>query len=153
MKVYILPIFLFLNFFYILDCRGQLVIDDVNNWRSRVDSALTLIQQVDPPKYNTIVKTCRHIGYINDNKSTIEGSNTILLTNVDMTKGSINDIAAAIVHESDHLYYLNTGSVISTNTEEMYAYMYELSFLEKIPNVEDYLLQHCLRMIALLSDD
>ena len=152
MKVYILPIFLFLNFFYILDCRGQILVDDVNNWKSKVDSALTLIQQVDPPKYNTIAKTCKHIGYWNNDKSTIEGLNTIILTNVDMTRGSINDIAAAIVHESSHLYYLNTGSTIPTNLEEVYAYTYELNFLEKIPNVEDYLVKHCLKMIALLSD-
>jgi hypothetical protein len=60
-------------------------------------------------------------------------------------------VAAAIVHESKHLYYLKTGTVLDTNTEELYAYQYELEFIRQLPNVEEYLIQHCLKMINLFS--
>jgi hypothetical protein len=151
MKFYFLLIFSFVNFFYNVECIGQINVDDVNGWKSKTDSALSIIRQTDIAKYNTLIKTCSHIGYWSGNSSTIEEPSTILISNLDMANGSVNDVAAAIVHESKHLYYLKTGTVLDTNTEELYAYQYELEFIRQLPNVEEYLIQHCLKMINLFS--
>jgi len=152
-KVYFLISLLLLDFVYILDTKAQITIDDMNGWKPKVESAIQLIQQTDIAKYNTVMKNCKHIGYWAGSTSTIEDSTTILISNIDMKNGSVNDIAAAIVHESKHLYYINTKSVLEINTEEISAYQYELEFINQIPNVEPYLIQHCLQLIAVLTED
>ncbi len=83
--------------------------------------------------------------------STIEDTSTILITQRDMLYGSINNIAAIIIHESKHLFYLKNHIQLPPHEEELRCYKYELNFLNKIPNVEPWLISNAKEKIKLYS--
>jgi hypothetical protein len=152
MKLQILVLFFFLYLFSILECRSQiLIIDGGEGWKSKVDSALYIIKTYDTSKYNTLLKVCSQIGYRTDNSSTIEYPDVIILSTIDMKVGNVNDIAAAIVHESMHLYFYQNNISLPYNKEEFISYEYELRFLKRIPNVDNFLILHCKRMMSYFS--
>ena len=152
MKLQILVVLQFLLTFSFLECRSQIVVDNVGEgWKSKVDSSIAQIRQIDSSKYFLLLKYCSHIGYINDKTSTIEYPGTILLSTMDMKSGKINDISAAIVHESRHLYYSDIKTTLSDKNQEINCYLYELDYLRKIPNVDNYLINNCLKMIKYFS--
>lgn len=132
---------------------SQIKADDVGDgWKLRVDSALTLIKEIDYEKYVLIEEVCNHISYWNGGFSTIEDSTTILITQKDMLYGSINNIAAILVHESKHLFFLKNKIKLPPHDEELRCYKYELDFLVKIPNVEPWLILNAKDKIRLYSD-
>jgi hypothetical protein len=144
MKRLLLIPLLFLTF----NLFGQIKIDDIgDNWKVRVDSALILIKTYDSVKYDVINKYCTHITFWNGAFSTLENQETIMITQRDMIGGSINDIAAAIVHESFHMLRWNNNLEKDMKTEERLGYSYELDFLLKLPNVEPFLIEHAKEMI------
>jgi hypothetical protein len=57
-------------------------------------------------------------------------------------RGSVNNVAAVLVHESRHLYFRKHGIKMKEIDEETLAYMYELDFLKQIPGVEQYLIDN-----------
>ena len=127
---------------------SQIKISDVGpNWKSRVDSALILIKKYDSTKYNFLLKYCKQIGFSNLKFSTIEGGHTIILSTYDVSKGSINNIASALVHESAHLFFYNSNLFPTVLEEERVCYSYELDFLLKIPNCEKYLINNAYKNI------
>jgi hypothetical protein len=129
---------------------SQVKIDDVGDgWKLRVDSAVALIRNTDSDKYGLLIKVCDHVSYWNGGFSTIEDSSTILITQKDMLYGSINNIAAIIIHESKHLYYLKNKISLPPHEEELRCYKYELSFLIKVPNVEPWLVDNAKDKIRL----
>ena len=131
---------------------SQVKIDDVGDgWKLRVDSAVALIRNTDSDKYGLLIKVCDHVSYWNGGFSTIEDSSTILITQKDMLYGSINNIAAIIIHESKHLYYLRNKISLTPHEEELRCYKYELSFLIKVPNVEPWLVDNAKDKIRLFS--
>ena len=143
----------FLSLFPLLSF-SQIKIDDVGDgWKEKVQQSLILIQQTDTSKYNLIVKYCDQISYTLTPFSTIEGTNVILLPSIEIKKGNINDIASAIVHESLHLYFLQSVIKFSPNNEEIICYTYELDFLLKIPNVEFWLIEHTQKQIEFYAKD
>jgi hypothetical protein len=56
--------------------------------------------------------------------------------------GSLNNIAAVIVHESKHLQYVNNNINVKIAEEEIDCFTYEKIFLLKIPNVELWLIEN-----------
>jgi uncharacterized protein (DUF779 family) len=112
---------------------------------------LSIIKTYDTTKYNTLLKVCHEIGYCTDNSSTIEYPNVIILSTKDIKSGNINDIAAAIVHESRHLYIYQNNITLPYNKEEYLCYDYELRFLRKVPNVDNFLIINCKRMMSYFS--
>ena len=127
---------------------GQIKITDVGpNWKNRVDSALILIKKYDSQKYNLLLKHCKNIGFSNLKFSSIEGDNTIILSTYDVSGGSLNNIASAIVHESAHLFFYNSNFFSTSSEEERICYRYELDFLLKIPNCEKYLINNAYKNI------
>jgi uncharacterized protein (DUF779 family) len=151
-KIQFLFVFSFLYLFSFLECKSQIVIiDGGEGWKSKIDSALSIIKTYDTTKYNTLLKVCHEIGYCTDNSSTIEYPNVIILSTKDIKSGNINDIAAAIVHESRHLYIYQNNITLPYNKEEYLCYDYELRFLKKIPNVDNYLILNCKRMMSYFS--
>ena len=122
---------------------AQLKITDVGDgWKNKVDSALKIIQKYDIEKYNVILETCTVIGYWNESFSTTEGDSVILISTKDINNQSINNIAAILVHESMHLYIKQLYSKLNPNEEEVICYTYELNFLYKVPNVENWLIEN-----------
>lgn len=134
-----------------LTLSAQIKIDDVGDgWKSYIQQSLELIKQTDSIKYKQLVATCNHIGYWNGTYSTTEDS-TILISNLEMRRGNIHDIAAALVHESMHLYIIQQRTILAPSEEETVCYLYELEFLSKIPNIEPWLIQHILRQLEALN--
>ena len=131
---------------------SQIRIDDVGDgWKAKVEQALQVVQQTDCEKYEMIVSTCTHISYSTANFATTESGNTILIPRREIMAGNINDIAAILVHESLHLYILQTKMMMPEADEELLCYAYELEFLLQIPGVEQWLLDHARKQIAYFS--
>jgi hypothetical protein len=136
--IFLLPIF----------GHSQMVIDDVgDNWKLRVDSALQVVKKYDSINYSKILTNCKKVSFWNGSFSTVEDSQTILITQKDMKHSSINNIAAILVHESTHLFIINKRLKYTPSDEEVFCYFVELRFLEKIPNVEDWLINNTKKMI------
>jgi hypothetical protein len=128
--------------------QSQLKIDDVgDNWKLKVQKAIIVIQAHDVEKYDALIGTCTHVGYWTGLFSTSEDSSTILLSTKDISGPSINNVAAALVHESLHLFIKRNGIKLDECDEEFLCYMYELEFLESIPIVEPWLIDHALKMM------
>ena len=122
---------------------GQIKIDDVGDgWVIKVNQALNLIKHVDSEKYNTLIDVCDHVTFWNGNFSTTEDSHTIMISQADIMRGSVNNVAAVLVHESRHLYFRKHGIKMKEIDEDTLAYMYELDFLKQIPGVEQYLIDN-----------
>ena len=131
---------------------GQPRIDDIgDNWKGIVEQALLVVQQTDCEKYEMIMSTCTHVSYSTANFATTESGNTILIPRREIVVGNINDIAAILVHESLHLYMLQTNLTMPEADEELLCYAYELEFLLQIPGVEQWLLDHARKQIAYFS--
>jgi len=128
---------------------GQVKIDDVGDgWVNKVNQALKLIKQIDSDKYDTLIEVCDHITFWNGNFSTTENDHTIMISQADILRGSVNNVAAVLVHESRHLYFRKNGIKLKEIDEETMAYLYELQFLEKIPGVEQFLIDNAKRRIV-----
>lgn len=127
---------------------GQVKIDDVGDgWVNKVNQALKLIKQIDSEKYDTLIEVCDHITFWNGNFSTTEDNHTIMISQADILRGSVNNVAAVLVHESRHLYFKKNGIKLKEIDEETMSYLYELQFLEKIPGVEQFLIDNAKRRI------
>ena len=130
--------------------QGQIKIDKAGDgWDLKIDSAITLIKQTDTNYYNVLVEYCNHIEIWNEKFSSNEWKNnsgTILMSVGDIKLNSINNLAAVLVHESAHLGFRSKNSILSENDEERFCYSYELAFIKQLPNLENWILEHTLRM-------
>ena len=61
--------------------------------------------------------------------------------------GSVNNVAAVLVHESRHLMFRKLGIKMPEIDEETMVYIYELDFLKKIPGVEPFLIENAKKRI------
>jgi hypothetical protein len=129
--------------FWSLTTFSQIKIDDVGDgWKTKVLNSLALIEKIDTNYYNLLSNVCTNITFWNGDYSTTDGVSTIVISQKDMQYNSLNNIAAIIVHESKHLYYIKNCIIYCTDYEEIMCYMYELTFLYKIPNVEGWLIDN-----------
>jgi hypothetical protein len=120
---------------------SQIKIDDIGDgWKSKVESAISLIKENDINSYDMLIKNCLNIEFIIGNQSTTKPPNTIAISCADMSLNSINNIAAVLVHESYHLYLWNNKINMSNFKEEYKASMHEYRFLIKIEGVESWLI-------------
>ena len=118
-------------------------IDDVGDgWKAKVEQALIVIQTNDIEAYDMVKKHCKKISYLVSTFSTTQDGDTVLITTNDINAKSINNIAAIIVHESFHLKALHDNYGLTEQEEESKAYDFELKFLQKIPNVEEWLINN-----------
>jgi len=128
---------------------GQIKVDNVGDgWVDKVNQAITLIKKVDSEKYDKLIEVCNHVTFWNGKFSTTEDDHTIMISQTDIMNGSINNVAAVLVHESRHLYFRKLGIKMNEIDEETMAYIYELDFLIKIPGVEKYLIDNAKRGIV-----
>jgi len=138
--------FLFLLFPVFTHC--QIDIDKAGDgWDEKVDSSLAIIKQYDSIKYKLLLRVCDKIEFWNGCYSTNNGERTIIVSSGDVKLGSLNNLAAVIVHESLHLYYSNHLNMLNNQEEENMCYRYELSFLEMLSDVEPWLWTHTLQQI------
>ena len=122
-----------------------------DDWHVKIDSALTVIRTYDLEKYELLQRYCKRIDYWTGTFATTENKHNILIPASEIRLGIVNDLAAILVHESLHLYYLNNNIRMSVYEEESKCYLYELDFLYCIPNVEPWLLTHALTQAVIFS--
>lgn len=148
---------LFFIFILLINVKSysQIVVDKAgDSWDFKVYEALALIKSTDTEVYNNVLTHCDRITFWSGGYSTNEGypnkKGTIIISSTDAKYNSINNIAAIIVHESLHLYYRYND--INVSNEERKCYIYEYEFLVKVPNIDPFLLKHCLNQIQLRSN-
>jgi len=131
---------------------SQIRITDVGDgWKGKVEQALDTIQKYDKEKYYLIMETCKVVAYWNGGFATTESDSIITIPTKEMNDGNIYNIAAILVHESLHLYFLTTNFKLNPNIEEVIAYQHELEFLMKVPNVDGWLIQNAQNKINYYS--
>lgn len=132
---------------------SQIKVDDVGDgWKSKVDSAITIIKERDPEKYKILIENCNKVEFIIGDFSTTKPPKTIAITTKDIKGPSINNIAAILVHESFHLHIWNRGIKMSEREEEREAYKWEYDFLCNLPDVEDWLFLNAIKRIIQYSN-
>jgi nitrogen fixation protein len=141
----IILVFVFIfNFSY---SHHEIKIPDVNNWKDKVDSAIVLIKNTDSVSYHILLRNCSEIEFIIAPYSTTRLPNVIAITAQDMKIGSINNIAAVLVHESYHLELSTKKEILDNNTEEYLCYQKEYDFLCKLTYVEDWLFKNSINKL------
>lgn len=141
-----------LNLFLSFNLFGQIQIDDIGDgWKCRVEQAIDVIKQCDQEKYNFLLQYCDHISFSLTPYSTNEEGHIILISQKEILNGNINNLAAVLIHESYHLYFINSCIYVPPNKEEVSCYLYELSFLCVVPNVEPWLIEHAKNQIKFYS--
>ncbi len=131
---------------------SQIRITDVGDgWKGKVEQALDTIQKYDIEKYYLIMETCKVVAYWNGGFATTESDSIITIPTKEMNNGNIYNIAAILVHESLHLYFLTTRFKLQPNVEEVIAYQHELEFLKKIPYVDEWLIENAENKIKYYS--
>jgi hypothetical protein len=141
-----------LSIFFPFVLSAQIKIDDVGDgWKNKVEQAIEVVKQYDPEKYTLLIENCEHISYSLLPFSTTENGTTILIAQKEIIAGNINDLAATLVHESLHLYFLKNNMILPENEEEILCYTYELELLFKIPDVEPWLIGHAKKQIELYT--
>lgn len=130
----------------------QIKIDDVGDgWKTKIESALTLIKYTDPYSYDIVKEHCNYISFwINDFSST-QNPSTILIATKDMKIESINNLACLIVHEAHHLRFKHYGVIMEESEEELICYKRELKFMLNIPNIEPWLIDNAIKNIRKYS--
>lgn len=129
---------------------GQIRIDKAGDgWDLKIDSALTVIKQTDPQKFQLLDSVCQEVSFwISDFSSNelVENKGRIYVSVKDVKLG-INNLACVLVHESLHLYFLRRGVQMTPAEEENYCYRYELEFIQKLKNPEPWLKENALKHI------
>ena len=97
------------------------------------------------------METCKVVAFWNGGFSTTESGNTITIPAKEMNNGNIYNIAAILVHESLHLYFLTTNFKLNPNVEEVIAYQHELEFLKRVPCVDEWLIKNAENKIKFYS--
>jgi hypothetical protein len=132
---------------------SQIKVDKAGDgWQLKIDSALTLIKEVDIEKFQLIDSVCERVEFWSSGFSSNEGSyggkGTILVAVKDVQLNSINNLAVVLVHESLHLHVVQKGYIIAPEQEEAWCYRYELDFIDKLKNPEPWLKQHAIKQLT-----
>lgn len=131
---------------------AQIKIDQVgDDWVPQVEEALLLIKDTDSSTYDFVIRHCKKISFWNGEYSTVEGENTITISQGDMKLNSIENIACILVHESKHLEVIQLGLSLPLIYEECVCYLWEMEFIQKLEEKPEWVVQNCLNMILKLE--
>ena len=127
------------------------IIDVGDGWKSKVLAAIKVVQKYDIHKYHILMYECKQIDFGLFPFATSDGNSLIVLPVEVMDRGCINDIAACLVHESLHMQLFKAGNKLDEDYEEALCYKWELDFLQRIPNVEKWLISNAQYQIGVYS--
>jgi len=116
-----------------------------SQYTKTIDSAITLIKITDTAVYNRLDSMVDVIDMWLSAFSSCD-TKVIYISRNDVLLG-VQNVAAVLVHESQHLWIWNSKIDLSKPDEEIMCYKYELAFLDKIPNCEKYLKKHAINAI------
>ena len=118
MKCFVVLFFVLFNYNVI----GQIKVDNVGDgWVDKVNQAITLIKKVDSEKYDKLIEVCDHVTFWNGNFSTSENDHTIMISQADILRGSVNNVAAVLVHESRHLMFRKLGIKLERRGDDIFV--------------------------------
>jgi len=123
-----------------------------DGWDSIVKQAILLIAKTSPVHYKMLIDHVDVIEFWNENYSSnniVDGKGVIVVSINDIKLGSLNNIAAVLVHETYHLHMMSLPYIVSGREEEYQAYSFELKFLKLLPNVEPDLLEFTKEQVKL----
>ncbi len=114
----------------------------------KIDSAKALISEIGIPYSNFFKNYVSKIEVWGGEYSTCHGEKgrkgVIFLSMEDVKSGKVQNIAAAIVHETMHLYFRYKGEI--PDKEESMCYYWEYDFLQLVPDVDPGLIYHAISM-------
>ena len=119
--------------FLTINASTQIIIADEDEiLRSRVDSALSIIETSDPSRYSLLLENCDKIDF-SDYATPISLSNGVVIIPVEMiNESTVNEIAGIIVNQSMHLFFINYVIEMDKHLEDITCSAYEIDFLLKI---------------------
>jgi len=123
-----------------------------DGWDSIVKQAILLISKTSPTHYKMLIDHVDVIEFWNENYSSnniVDGKGVIVVSINDIKLGSLNNIAAVLIHETYHLHMMSLPYIVSGREEEYQAYSFELKFLKLLPNVEPDLLEFTKEQVKL----
>ena len=116
-----------------------------SQYAKTIDSAITLVQKTDIEVYNRLDSVCDGVDlWLGSFSSCSDG--IIYISRNDVLLG-VQNVAAVLVHESQHLWIWNKGIEVDKPIEEIMCYKYELAFLNKVPNCSWELKKHAVDFI------
>ena len=122
---------------------AQIKIDKAGDfWDLEIQRSLDKIKIVDPFIYDFVESNVDRISVWNGNINTIhmiDGKRVIVISSKNFGRGSINNLASTIIHEAYHIAHIPDNNNVCI--EEMNAYLFELTFLFKIEDVEPWLIE------------
>jgi hypothetical protein len=110
-----------------------------------IEDAITLIKKTDTNAYNRLDLMVDTIDMWLGMFSSCDYG-FIFISRDDILLG-VQNVAAVLIHESQHLWIWDSKIDVSKPDEEIMCYKYELEFLNKIPNCEKYLKKHAINAI------
>jgi hypothetical protein len=114
----------------------------------KIDSAKTLISEIGIPYSKFFKSYVSRVEVWGGEYSTCHGETgkkgVIFLSMADVKSGNVHNIAAAIIHETMHLYFRYKGE--APEKEEAMCYYWEYDFLQLIPDVDPALVYHAITM-------
>lgn len=100
--------------------------------RSRVDSALSIIEASDTSRYNFLLENCDKIDF-SGYASPVCLSNGAMIIPIEMiNRSSVNEIAGIIVNQSMHLFFINYMIEMDKLLEDITCSAYEIDFLLRL---------------------
>jgi len=116
-----------------------------SEYQKTIEDAITLIKKTDTSAYNRLDLMVDVVDMWLSAFSSCD-TKVIYISRNDVLLG-VQNVAAVLVHESQHLWIWHSNMDLSKTEEELMCYKYELAFLDKIPNCEKYLKKHAINAI------
>lgn len=131
---------------------AQVVVDDVGpGWKSKVDSALVLIDSAGPDISGEVSRNCKRVTYWMGDFSTSADTSVVISVH-DMSLGSVANIACAIIHESHHMEIRRLGQRMPECEEEIECYTRECRFLDAVCCEEAWLIAFVYKSILFYQE-
>ena len=116
-----------------------------------IDSAITLIQKTDTNAYKQLDLMVDSIDMWLGSFSSCDYG-WIFISRDDILLG-VQNVAAVLVHESQHIWIWENEIKLNHGQEEVVCYQYELNFLNKVPNCDWRLKKHAVQNIKVFSQE
>ena len=116
-----------------------------------IEDAITLIKKTDTNVYNRLDLMVDTIDMWLGAFSSCDYG-WVFISRDDILLG-VQNVAAVLVHESQHIWIWENEIKLNHGQEEVVCYQYELNFLNKVPNCDWRLKKHAIQNIKIFSQE
>ena len=121
-----------------------------SEYQKTIEDAITLIKKTDTNVYNRLDLMVDTIDMWLGAFSSCDYG-WIFISRDDILLG-VQNVAAVLVHESQHIWIWEHNIKLNHGQEEVVCYQYELNFLNKVPNCDWRLKKHAIQNIKIFSE-